>query len=248
MKLFNWAKENIIYSFVSIFTFLWAILWFKIAYDQYQIKGPIWDDLAEAGTFFGGIFGPVALIWLIIGYFRQNQEIIKTSEALETQEVQLSNVIKQLSASADALATSANAQLSLAKHETIKSLKATGPYIRVFGSAQFDKKYQHTFHLINEGLDMSMVDVECLSEGLDVIKRDIGYWATGESNSITVCPDDGDLISFPYYLMFDYFIGDVPEKRLFKLTNPGVGYLQGPEIIGTELNPLDDEKWNDTDY
>jgi len=38
-----------------------------------------------AGSFISGIFAPVALIWLIVGYFQQSEELRKNSDALRQQ-------------------------------------------------------------------------------------------------------------------------------------------------------------------
>ena len=38
-----------------------------------------------AGNFISGVFAPIALIWLIVGYFQQSEELRKNSDALRQQ-------------------------------------------------------------------------------------------------------------------------------------------------------------------
>lgn len=55
-----------------------------------------WDEfvklpLNELGDFTAGIFGPVAFLWLILGYKQQGEELKISSEALKSQVVELNN-------------------------------------------------------------------------------------------------------------------------------------------------------------
>lgn len=47
--------------------------------------------LNELGDFTAGIFGPVAFLWLILGYKQQGEELKISSEALKSQVVELNN-------------------------------------------------------------------------------------------------------------------------------------------------------------
>lgn len=62
-----------------------------------------WDSLPtlktiplnEFGDFFAGVFGPIALFWLILGYLQQGKELRQSSEALKLQAEELNNSVKQ---------------------------------------------------------------------------------------------------------------------------------------------------------
>ena len=52
-------------------------------------------DLNEAGDFLAGVFGPVAFLWLVLGYFQQGIELSQNTKALELQVSELANSVEQ---------------------------------------------------------------------------------------------------------------------------------------------------------
>ena len=49
----------------------------------------------NAGDFLAGVFGPVAILWLILGYFQQGVELKQNTRALELQDEELRNSAQQ---------------------------------------------------------------------------------------------------------------------------------------------------------
>lgn len=59
-----------------------------------------WDKLwgmepNEVGDFLAGVVGPLALLWLILGYFQQGAELRNSSEALQLQAEELKSSVQQ---------------------------------------------------------------------------------------------------------------------------------------------------------
>ncbi|MFP6783729.1 hypothetical protein C1X72_07485 [Pseudomonas sp. FW306-2-2C-D06B] len=52
-------------------------------------------ELNELGDFVAGAFGPLALAWLIFGYFQQGDELQQGTEALRIQSDELKNSVEQ---------------------------------------------------------------------------------------------------------------------------------------------------------
>lgn len=52
-------------------------------------------ELNALGDFFAGVFGPVAFLWLVIGYFQQGAELKQNNEALKLQAEELRNAVEQ---------------------------------------------------------------------------------------------------------------------------------------------------------
>ena len=46
-------------------------------------------DLNEVGDFLAGAFGPIAILWLVLGFFQQGDELRQSTAALEEQSKQL---------------------------------------------------------------------------------------------------------------------------------------------------------------
>lgn len=54
-------------------------------------------DLNEIGDFAAGVFGPVAFLWLILGYLQQGKELKASTQALKLQAEELNNTVTQQS-------------------------------------------------------------------------------------------------------------------------------------------------------
>lgn len=51
--------------------------------------------LNEIGDFLAGVFGPVAFLWLVLGYLQQGRELKLSSKALQLQAAELKNSVEQ---------------------------------------------------------------------------------------------------------------------------------------------------------
>ena len=57
--------------------------------------------LNEWGDFLAGSFAPMALFWLVIGYFQHGEELRLNTRALETQQEELRQQVKETARLAD---------------------------------------------------------------------------------------------------------------------------------------------------
>lgn len=89
-------------------TVVWLGLMAALAYAKRADLGRL--TLADWGTFLGGIVGPVAFLWLILGYFQQGEELRLNTQALRLQGEELRNQVKETAA----LARHTEAQVKIA--------------------------------------------------------------------------------------------------------------------------------------
>lgn len=52
-------------------------------------------ELNELGDFLAGVFGPVAFLWLVLGYLQQGRELKLSTDALNLQAMELRNSVEQ---------------------------------------------------------------------------------------------------------------------------------------------------------
>jgi len=76
-------------------------------------------ELNAFGDFLAGVFGPLAIFWLVLGFFQQGAELRNSAKALELQATELKSSVEQQKA----LAEVSNKQLELQKSEFSDALK-----------------------------------------------------------------------------------------------------------------------------
>lgn len=59
-----------------------------------------WDEIAKLplnslGDFAAGAFGPMAILWLVLGYFQQGDDLKHNTDALRLQAEELANTVQQ---------------------------------------------------------------------------------------------------------------------------------------------------------
>ena len=59
-------------------------------------------DLNELGDFLAGTFGPIAFLWLVLGFLQQGRELKLSTDALQLQAEELRNSVAQQSIMAEA--------------------------------------------------------------------------------------------------------------------------------------------------
>lgn len=184
--------------------------------------------LNEVGDFLAGAFGPVAFLWLVLGFLQQGKELRVSSEALQLQANELKNSVEQQTLMASAATEQMKSQqaafeLQLWKHEqsispdfNVYSYLRSGPYA--------DRKTMSCIRIVNKGASVDAVSVlfdppigECERisilgvGGVDGISNDVdfSYMAPSEEINGTCCIEylrsDGELCSkvFTYLLSPD---------------------------------------------
>lgn len=119
----------------------------------------------QVGDFFAGIVGPLALFWLVLGFFQQSKELRNSVLALELQTKELNESVKQQ----EKLARVAQDQFLLQQEEFHKSIQQLSErseprFVMHYEGAQrvpfkdYDRK--HIFSLVNLGYSACNVSVD----------------------------------------------------------------------------------------
>ncbi|OBY27983.1 hypothetical protein [Leisingera sp. JC1] len=96
----------------------------------------------EIGDFLAGVAGPVALFWLVIGYYQQRKELQNSSDALRLQAAELASATRQHTS----LARSSLEQLNFEKQKYELSEKSRlaserGKFVVSHGSCWHNGKF-----------------------------------------------------------------------------------------------------------
>ncbi len=73
--------------------------------------------LNEVGDFLAGVFGPLAILWLVLGFFQQGVELRQGTEALKMQAKELRASVQQQSAMVDVSKEQLRTAIDAAQYE-----------------------------------------------------------------------------------------------------------------------------------
>ncbi|MBC3495395.1 hypothetical protein HU764_013695 [Pseudomonas sp. SWRI100] len=125
------------------------LYWFTVVV-SFRVDELLSLPLNELGDFLAGAFGPLALAWLVFGYFQQGAELKQGTRALLLQADELRSSVEQQTEMVE------SQRLSLRNHE--RSLE---PLLKLThdGSREIEGDYYDSFTLQNLGHYCESVEV-----------------------------------------------------------------------------------------
>lgn len=106
---------------IGYLVFVWWLIGDRI--QSLQIMG-----LNEVGDFLAGAFGPLAILWLVLGFFQQGVELRQGTEALKLQAQELRASVEQQSAMVDVSREQLHAAIAAAQYEKDLNEKNCEPH------------------------------------------------------------------------------------------------------------------------
>lgn len=172
----------------------------------FLIMGARFDELIklklnEMGDLSAGVFGPVAFLWLVLGYFQQGRELKLSSEALQLQADELKASVEQQTIMAAAASKQLTSQQEAFDLQVWRHEQEISPdfELKVFhGLTNSDSVTTSSINVMNRGRDVRFVFLE-FDEHLGVKKRlEFGDLKNGVWSGV---------VSFDYAAPSDMFIG-----------------------------------------
>ncbi|MDI3335298.1 hypothetical protein QKW60_02670 [Defluviimonas aestuarii] len=138
-------------------------------------------QLNEFGDFLAGIFGPLAIFWLILGFFQQGEELRNSVETLKLQAKELANSVEQQRELVSVTRETLEHERNMLEEERKTRKRSIQPRFAVIsaGGSQSGGKYTNRIHITNTGNEVSLVSVwmEPAPEDGSTIRRD--HWPNG---------------------------------------------------------------------
>ena len=135
-----------------VVTGTWALAFAIVIY--FRAGDAIGMDLNEWGDFLAGAFAPLALFWLVIGYFQHGQELRLNTKALKMQEDELSRQVEETARLVDATREELGFLQERERREAMPDLVPTGRGYRAPDGAWMNS-------LQNRGAEVRDIAVIC---------------------------------------------------------------------------------------
>lgn len=146
--------------------------------------------LNEVGDFLAGAFGPVAFLWLVLGFLQQGDELRQGTEALNLQATELRNSVEQQKVMAQVATDRAQAQLEQRERGLLANfaIRDTRDTIRLEGG-----RIATYLKLRNDGNLARNASIYFRPEFLSGDSEYIGDMAHGIEAEVTVVSDINDV-------------------------------------------------------
>ncbi len=89
--------------------------------------------LNEIGDFLAGLFGPLAIFWLVLGFFQQGDELRNSVETLKLQADELRNSVEQQKAMVSITGKQLDLDIQVRKEQTKEKIAQNLPQIQIRG-------------------------------------------------------------------------------------------------------------------
>lgn len=93
--------------------------------------------LNEFGDFFAGVFGPLTLFWLILGYMQQQKELRQNTKALELQAEELKKSVEQHKELVKVSREQMETEFRALELEERREREKSAPNIKTFDRAEY---------------------------------------------------------------------------------------------------------------
>lgn len=149
-----------------------------------------WDDFLrmkpnEFGDFLAGAFGPLALAWVVVGYFQQGIELRQNTRALEMQAEELHRSVAEQATMNELARSQYDFQVNKASRE---AMEAEAQYAALFSVNLFNPFVPNApatsqFKILNSGANVVVTKITSNDPKDDV--PDIQGWGAGVDRMFT---------------------------------------------------------------
>ncbi|MCY1446746.1 hypothetical protein D9M71_633330 [compost metagenome] len=140
--------------------FVWWLTGDRIA----DLKGM---DLNEVGDFLAGAFGPLAILWLVLGFFQQGIELRQGTAALNFQGEELRNSVEQQRKLASISLQALELEHKERQEQNVRYRQSLRPILHLTGiNLEFlDSRWVATCRLFNDGAQIYSLNFALIKGG-----------------------------------------------------------------------------------
>lgn len=159
-------KDNTLKVTGLIVTALWLVIAGAYSHQNWTKVSAL--DPEDLATFLGGVFAPLAFLWLVLGYFQQGEELRHSVEALRLQAVELRNSVEQQRELVNATRDQIEHERSVSYANEQAAAQAAAPLFRLQTHTTHTDQLLITRQYLLKNLGTPVRDVKIVMEPNDV--------------------------------------------------------------------------------
>lgn len=139
-------------------------------------------DASKLGTFLGGVFSPIAFLWLVLGYFQQGEELRQNTRALELQAEELKHSVQHQAELVEVTRSQLQADISRLEQEQERVAQAAKPKLRFDSGGSTTSGGRIEMRLLGHNVGNNILDVTLsFDPDIRLTPQRITYWNRGET-------------------------------------------------------------------
>lgn len=125
----------------------------------------------EFGDFLAGILGPIGILWIVLGFWQQGDELRSSVKALNLQSEELKNSVEQQKALVEVTREQAEAELRALQEERQARRLANLPnlHLRARGGSRSGTQINTGFHLRNLGAPCTEIRIVIVGDPVTIV-------------------------------------------------------------------------------
>lgn len=148
------------------------------------------NALNEWGDFLGGVFGPLAFLWLVLGFFQQGEELKQNTKALKLQADELKNSVEQQRSLVEETKKQVATTQAVFEEEKKRQLKEREPDFKISYAGYYSanpSQFDLSFSIINLGCTATNVHWYFLNREEEVQITPV--WERGQEKRLSILID-----------------------------------------------------------
>lgn len=173
--------------------------------------------LSELGDFLAGAFGPLAIFWLILGFFQQGNELRNSIATLKLQADELANSVEQQRELVAVTRDSLKHEVDIRLQEERQRIASIQPrfIVKFGGGSQSGITVKNSFILTNIGKAASRVNVYFDPIPFRFPSIEKRFWDAGKEERFEVQFHEKDGINERFQMKIVFFDSDNNERNQY---------------------------------
>lgn len=216
----------------GIITILYIIVLAVFLFDRFPSLATM--SLNEIGDFLTGIFGPIAFLWLVLGYLQQGVELAQNTKALELQALELKNSVQQQRELVELSKKQFQAEIDSLQLEMSRIEETHRPrFVVVSSDVAHPPNGPSEFgvSVVNRGADVTDVNIEFTPTMAMQERRSLSCWNHGQEQRLQFGFVEDKVCDFELIFAYVNCLGKHQERRVQLQANR---FGQHPELSATQ--------------